>query len=184
MKPKPRSGESILKATGKPWKHWLGVLQKMDAGKMPHKDIALALHQKHNISGWWAQMLTVEFERAAGKRQVGQTCYGDFQVTVTKTVSGSLDQALKVWRKMAAGHTGFNGVSFEDKPSVSKSEKWRYWRVPLSDGSRVAAVIGIRAPGKTTIAINHEKIQTKDSADAWRTFWKTFLQGPTAGATA
>jgi hypothetical protein len=178
------SGEAVFKATGKHLKDWFAILRKMGAAKMTHKEIALALHQKHKVPGWWSQMVTVEFERETGKRQLGQTCYGDFQVTVTKTVSGSLDQALQVWQKMAAGHTGFSGVSFEGKPAVSKSEKWRYWRVPLSDGSRVVAVIGVRGPGKSQIAINHEKIQSRDSADGWRTFWKSFLQGPAAGAAA
>lgn len=172
------SDEAVRAATGRGWNDWHAVLERMGAADLAHKEIAARLAAEHGVPSWWAQTITVEYERAAGRREVGQRCDGDFTAGATKTVPGTLDDALAAWERLAGTRSEFDGVAIVGVPRTSSTEKWRYWRVALADGSRIAIVIGAR-PGalpKAAVAVNHEGIASKDAADRWKKFWKEFLQ--------
>jgi hypothetical protein len=42
------------------------------------------------------------------------------------------------------------------------SEKWRYWRCGLDDGSRIVVTIGDKPPAKSVLSVQHERL---DSAE-------------------
>ncbi len=175
MKSQTISSEAIKKATGKSWQEWFTLLHQMKAGELSHKAIARKLYDEYKIAGWWAQGITVEFERAIGRREIGQTCDGDYQASASKTVTGTVDQALKAWKKYVGNVRNFNGVAFANKPRTSKTDKWRYWRVDLADQTKVTIVIGDKGAGKAHLAANHEKLPDKKAVDRWKAFWKNFL---------
>jgi hypothetical protein len=176
MKSPTISNESVQKATGKSWEEWFNVLQEKEAQALGHKEIATLLHEAYGVDGWWAQGITVEFERTIGRREVGQTSAGDYQTAASRTISGTLDDALESWKKLVGEARDFNGVAFSGEPTTSQTDNWRYWHVPLADGSKVAAVIGNKGSGKALLAVNHEKLSDKDAVDRWKSFWKEFLQ--------
>lgn len=64
------SDEVVKKATGKTWDSWFALLDKSGAKKMDHTEIANFLSTKHIPNGWWAQMVTVEYERTQDKRVI------------------------------------------------------------------------------------------------------------------
>ena len=51
------------------------------------------------------------------------TCLGDFQVTVSKTVAGNMDEALEKWVKSLDGMTEFDGVKITSEPRPMASKK-------------------------------------------------------------
>ncbi len=175
MKSPTISREAIKKATGKSWQEWFAVLHEMKAGELSHKAIARKLCDVYNVEGWWAQSITVEFERTIGRREVGQTCDGDYQASASKTVTGNMDQALKAWKKYVGNARDFNGIAFANEPRTSKTDKWRYWRVDLADQTKVTIVIGDKGAGKAYLAANHEKLPDKKAVDQWKAYWKDFL---------
>jgi hypothetical protein len=64
-KPALNVGAEAVKAkTGKVWADWFKLLDKAGARKLAHPEIATLLHEKHGLSGWWAQMVTVGYEQA------------------------------------------------------------------------------------------------------------------------
>ena len=170
------SNDGVTNSTGKSWKEWFTLLKKIKAEDLSHKEIAGKLSEEYDVSGWWAQSITVEFERSIGRREIGQTCDGDFQAGATKMLAGSLDDALKVWQKNVRDRTDFDGVKLENKPSISKTEKWRYWRVSLADGSKVVIVISQKGDNRAQLAVNHEKLPDKAAVDRWKYYWRSFLQ--------
>src|SRR5882672_3317104 len=91
------SDEAVKKATGKDWKQWFSLLDKHGAQKLAHRDIAELLAGKYVDSGWWAQMVTVMYERARGLRELHQTADG-FVANVSKTFNSSLDQLYDAWK--------------------------------------------------------------------------------------
>jgi len=52
--------------TGRTWAQWVRLVDAVDAYAMPHRDIARHLHDQHDVDGWWAQTVTVGYERSAG----------------------------------------------------------------------------------------------------------------------
>ena len=87
--------QAVQKATGRTLEQWCSLIRDSGKAGAPHKQIADFLHQTHGVSFWWAQELTVEYERRAGRRVLGQTQDGLFQVGVSRTIEAS---AGAVWR--------------------------------------------------------------------------------------
>lgn len=162
----------VHKATGKKWDEWFSALEQVKAGEKTHKEIAVMLVEEYGTSAWWAQTVTVEYERFIGRREVGQSCEGDFQAGGSKTLSAHMDEVLDAWLDYMKDKGNLNDVPFAEEPNIRKTEKWRYWRVPLEDGSRVNINITQKAPGKAHLSVNHEKLNNTDEVDTWKQFWK------------
>jgi hypothetical protein len=129
---------------------------------MSHKDIAAALLRAHSLSQWWAQMLTVQYEQVIGRRVAGQDCSGSFSVSVSKTLPGTPDDALAHWLALVAGCREFSDIAISREPTVSHTEKWRYWRCGLADGSRVNVNISHKSTDKTALSVQHEKLESAE----------------------
>src|SRR5699024_609861 len=61
-----------------------------------------------------------------------------------------------------------NGVDTEEAAPISKTAKWRSWRVQRIDGSRVNVNIGDKPNGKASIAVEHTELGSFDDIEAWR----------------
>ena len=83
--PPPVSDDAVRKGTGRSWEEWFGILDAAGAVAWKHPDIARWLAAEFAISGWWAQGVTVGFERARGLRARHERPSG-FSLSVTKTV--------------------------------------------------------------------------------------------------
>lgn len=127
-------------------------------------------------SGWWAQNVTVAYEQHAGRRVPGQRNDGTFDVSVSKTLDGSMDDVFASWLKLVKEIKEFDGVKLEKDPFVSKTEKYRNWRAALDDGSRVVVGLYQKTPDKTMFPLAHEKLQFAGQAEEKRAFWKKFLE--------
>lgn len=165
------SDEAIEKGTGRSWSQWLDLLESFDASSLSHKDIAARLGDE-GASGWWAQMLTVAYEQHIGRRVPGQDCTGSFAVSVSKTLPGSMDNALERWQELMAGADELSDIALTRGPETSSTEKWRYWRCGLADGSRVNVHIHQKSPDKAALGIQHDKLESEAQVEHWRAFWK------------
>jgi hypothetical protein len=170
------SDKAIERSTGDSWNTWLDRLDKMGASNLPHKEIAAKLISEYQVTGWWAQSLTVRYEQVIGRRQPGQSNAGDFSVSVSKTLDGSLDDGLHWWLKKVQARTEFNGVPIISS-STTDTEKWRHYRAALKDGSRVIVGIYAKTPKKAGFGLQHDKLPTAEAAEAWRAYWKSLILG-------
>ncbi len=171
--PRTLNTAAIEKATGKSWEKWLNFFDKIGAEKLPHKEIAQKIHTEGHAGPWWAQMVTVAYEQHIARRRPGQSCTGKYQISVSKTVPGTLDDALRNWLKLMAGRKEFAGVAIERAPTTSGSGKFRYWHCGLSDGTRLNVGIYEKERGKSVIALGHEKVESEKQSDRWRDYWKS-----------
>jgi hypothetical protein len=170
------SNESIKNATGKSWPDWFDYLDKIKARQLSHKEIATTLQEAAGATGWWAQTITVEYERKIGRREVGQSCDGDFQASVTKTLPGTMDQVFAHWQEFVNGMEHFNQVGFNSPPQSSETQKWRYWRISLQDGSRLSIIINQKSADKVSLAVRQEKLADARAVEDWKAYWKNQLQ--------
>ena len=89
------SDEKVREATGRTPREWEAVLDARGAADLSHKQIVALLQEAGVESGWWMQMLAVDYERRKGKRAVGQTGDTGFQIGVRRTLPISAEDA---WR--------------------------------------------------------------------------------------
>ena len=101
---------SVIKATGRSIVDWIKIIQSNGKGDLSHKEIATFLSDQHNLSPWWAQEVTVLYEKKVGRRITGQTKDSGFQVGVNKKLPISKD---KLWRGIAS-LKGFAIISGEE----------------------------------------------------------------------
>lgn len=165
------SEASILRATGQGWDHWLGLLDSRGVEGFSHHETAAWLQSAAGLSGWWAQAVTVGFERARGLRQVHQTAAG-FSVGVTKTLpvpAARLWEALASERERAAWLE--QGTLAERSNVPERSARFDFH----DDRSRVAAYVSAKGDGKASVTIQHERLRDRDEVEAMRAFWRERL---------
>ena len=78
------SHDAARAATGHGWAHWFDALDGFGAAEAGHKESASWLHEEHGLSGWWAQMITVQYERDRRLREIGEAS-GGFQMGAQRT---------------------------------------------------------------------------------------------------
>jgi hypothetical protein len=170
------SDQALSAATGKTLAEWTKLLDDAGGREKPHAEIARWLYDEGHITeGWWGQMVTVQYEQAIGRRVEGQNCYGDFVSNSSKTLIGTMDSALDAWKKCVRGMTEFDGVKAVAEPITSTTEKWRYWRVTLEDGSKVNVNISKKPDGKILLAVEHSKVAGPEAREKWKAYWKEVL---------
>jgi len=87
-----------------------------------------------------------------------------------------MDTALAEWIERVGDVQAFDETKIVRAPSVSETEKWRYWRCGLADGSRLSVNIQTKPDGqKSMLAINHDNLASSEAVEAWRQYWKAFL---------
>ncbi len=89
--------EAVEQTTGKKWQAWFKIHDGWQAKEKGHKQTARYLQDEHGVPGWWAQSITVEYERARGLRAVGQRPDGGHEFSVQRTVPAGIDQAIGGW---------------------------------------------------------------------------------------
>lgn len=120
------SDEKVREATGRTPAEWEAELDARGAADFSHKQIVAALEEAGVESGWWQQMLAVDYERRKGKRAVGQTAAAGFNVGVQRTWPVSADEA---WRLLTSAE-GVQAWLGGAPPRWEKGEAYR-----LRDGS-------------------------------------------------
>src|SRR5687768_8885275 len=78
------SDDKIVEMTGQRWEAWFATLDRWGARERKHGEIAAFLVEEHDVPAWWAQTVTVWYERARGIRLKHQQADG-FTVSASKT---------------------------------------------------------------------------------------------------
>lgn len=172
-----KSDEAVKKATGKTWDEWFKILDSAESSKKPHKEIVLwIMDQGLLASGWWAQSVVVGYEEKIGRRVFGKRAVGDFSVSIGKTLKGTPDDAWKVWQNLVKGKKKFNKVKIEGEFRISSTNKWRYWKADMRDGSKLSVNIGPKTDNSSTLSVTLDKLKDKNVVEGWRKYWKEFLE--------
>src|SRR3990172_6974372 len=93
---------AVKKRTGHGYDHWFKMIDKFDRRKNGHKATAKHLNEKHGVDEWYAQMITVEYERKKGIRATGPRITGSYEVSISRTVNVPIEKAFEAWAKPSA----------------------------------------------------------------------------------
>lgn len=167
--------EALEKGTGRVWSEWLAYFESIGAADLDHPEIARRLAADHpDLTGWWGQAVVIHYEQQTGRRAVGETSQG-VAANASRTVPGDKDAALAAWESAVGGLTEHDGVPVERAGASSATEKWRYWRCTLVDGSKVQVTVSDKAAGKVVVAVQHTGLDSVGARDGWRAYWKSRL---------
>lgn len=172
---KPAETENFTTATGRSWEQWLAFLAEQGAERLSHAEIAKRIVATGDASGWWAQSITVAYEQHIGRRAPGQRSDGSFEVSVSRTLPGSMDEVMDRWDGHVTAMSSHDGVPVEGKPERSETSKWRYWRCTLGDGSKVSATVSTRSKTTAGLTVTHARLAGAEDKERWRKYWKNVL---------
>lgn len=91
------SDERVRERTGHGLDHWFAVLDRFGGVEKGHSASARHLFDAHGIPGWYAQGITVAYERARGVRVVNQRCDGEYEVSVSKVLAAGTADVIKAF---------------------------------------------------------------------------------------
>ena len=170
MAKRSMSDDAVSAKTGKTWAQWFALLDKAGARKLPHRDIAVLLNKKHKVPGWWAQMVTVEYERARGKRAVHQTAQG-YVANVSRTLDAPVEKLFRAWTDAATRRRWLGNARL----TITSATPGKYVHAQCGDGTRVD--VGFYPKGKTRcqMAVQHSKLARARDVAAMKRYWVTAI---------
>lgn len=165
------SDASALAATGRDWDAWFRILDDADLLTKGHTAIAAWLVKERGVDGWWAQMVTVGYERARGRRSVNQRPDG-YYVSVSKTVHVDAATTFACVTDPVQQAAWIEAGTLRLRASTApRSARFDFKAGP----TRVAAFIVAKGSGRATVTIEHSRLATADDVESTRSFWRERL---------
>jgi hypothetical protein len=167
----PVSDQKIMEATGRTWEAWLSLLDRWGARDRKHGETVDFLITQHDVEGWYAQAITVGYERTRGMRLKHQQADG-FSISASRTIAVSVDALFDAFvnarkRKKWLRHGTM---------SLRTSQPSRTARFNWEDGStRVNVSFIDKGPSKSMVSVAHERLGDADEAETTKALWKERL---------
>ena len=181
------SDAAVLDKTGHRLAHWFAVLDRFGAATRGYTASARHLNREHKVQSWYAQAITLSYQRAHGLRAVNQAFDGGFQVSVSRVVRASVDEIIgalgnkrrrTAWLKSAdpelaaALNAAFTGpkpqrVARKDDRNAMLRFRWGRSRVELY-------ITGKPAGGASVVAWN-TKLEGSAEVESRRASWRAAL---------
>ena len=153
-----------------------GVVRALDeagAAKLDHREIVAWLAEKHDVGGWWRQMVAVSYEQARGLRAVHEKP-GGFEISVSRTVAdrrsstssrhGPTRAARSGWLPDARVHD--SQVDRGEVASLRLGRRQERRRTPPSAQGR---------RGSAAVNVQHAKLPSAAAAKRMKDYWATVL---------
>lgn len=164
------SDDAVRKATGRNWDEWTVVLDDWGARDRTHAEIARHVVDDYNIDGWWAQSVTVGYERIRGMRKAHQRPDG-FSMSASKTVLLPVARLFDLFvdDDKRAGWLGDGVLALRTSVPVKSA------RFDILDGSGILGVYFVDKGEKSAVQLQVEKIQAEGALAEHKATWKVRL---------
>jgi hypothetical protein len=165
------SDDRVREATGKGWDEWCDIIDAWPGHIDGHTAIANYVCNEHGTDGWWAQTVTVGYERITGLRLRYQRSDGTFNSTKTRTVTVDAAELRELLLDEGDRADLFPGYETELRSRPTSKV------VRLGIGPGVAQIaIEPKGDGRSTISIWHEKLPSSEDVDEWKHYWTDWLE--------
>jgi hypothetical protein len=164
--------DAAIKAkTGCTWERWTHALDYVGAHEWPHREIAEYVHEKFKVGDWWAQTVTVGYERIKGLRAIGQRRDGTFEAAKSKTFSVPLTRLYRSW-----SNPKLRAKWLPEAFTVRSATALKYMRISWADGSTVVLGFTKKGAEKSQVAVQHTKLGDRAAVTKMKAFWEERLK--------
>lgn len=181
------SDAAFLKKTGHGLDYWFAVLDRFGAVEKGHTASARHLYEDHGVDGWYAQGITVSYERERGVRAVHQRGDGAFEVSASKVMNATTKRVVKAFSDARTRATWINEAEATLADALAKgvADKKSKGFVVRPDGqarfryqwndTTVQLYMIPKSKEKISVVVQHTKLPSGDSVELYRGQWKTVL---------
>jgi len=165
------SDEAMRRGSGRGHQEWFALLDAWGATEHSHTEIARWLHETHGVPGWWSQNVTVNYERARGMRSPGQMSDG-FTISVTRTIAADRERSFAAITNATIRKRWLPGISLRSRPTRAEWTARFDWSDPPS---RIVFTVDPKGPGKSLVAVAHEKLPDAEAAERLKVAWRAWF---------
>ena len=187
----PVTNEAAKAATGKTLDQWFTELDKADGLKLGRREINNRLYAQ-KLDPWWCATIAVEYEKHHDVRKKDGLFEGYF-VCSTKTIAAPVADVYRAWSNGAELSKWFgaatradvkDGGTFENKDGekgtflrvrANKDIRMTFENSGTSAPTQVDVQFQDKGKGKTSLFVNHTRIQSRAEADGLRAAWAEAL---------
>lgn len=178
----PHADEKLRDETGRGWDEWVDLILAGPGADAGHTEIASWLRETQHVHPWWAQGITVGFERITGRRLPGQMRDGTFTVTRSRTMDGDPAHLSSSWDEDAERDGILPGMQTRrlSRPGVKLP------RFEISDDSGTHGVLSLTVEpvkDRVKVLVTHEKIPDLIGTERWKALWELWLDDLAASLT-
>jgi hypothetical protein len=166
---------------------------------MPHKQIAEYLYEKHGLSRWWSQVVTVVYEQKPGLREKHQKSDGSYVICVSKVLPVSINTLHEFWsdgnrRNQWLTHENYNTVTITiSKTTMNKSMHivWNEIKKKITTNNsrdnhnnknKYKTRVDVNFYDKDTsksqvvVVVQHSKLSNLNEVEKMRSYWKKAVE--------
>lgn len=163
--------DKVAAATGKQWDAWFSALDRWGARQRRHGETVAFLMEEHDVPGWWAQSITVWYERARGMRLKHQQADG-FTIYASKTIAVPVEVLFDAFVNPRSRRKWLTDGTM----TLRTSQPGHTARFDWGDGtSRVSVSFEDKGAAKATVAVAHERLPDADEAEVRKASWRERL---------
>jgi len=162
-----RSDAILKERTGCTWERWVKALDRVKADTWSHREIAKYITEKYEIPSWWAQTVTVGYERIKGLRAIGQRRDGSFEANKSKTFAVPLPRLYRAFHDRRARARWLPSVDL----SVRSATPRKSMRITWPDSSLVVVGFQSRGSGKSQVSLSHTKLPDQSASNRMKQYW-------------
>lgn len=172
------SDATIKENTAHGWDEWVAIIDDGPGRSAGHAEIAAWVAAHHDVSGWWAQTVTVGYERITGLRLPGQMPDGTFTVSRSKVLDLDPDTAHALLLDEADRAALVPGLTLvlRSRPGVRRP---RFAVRETGPGGAVEhGVLTVStdpAGARCRMTLTHERLASLAAAEHWRSYWGEWL---------
>lgn len=159
------SDEAVAEATGRTFPEWFKLLDKAEAVTWSHAERAAWLAAR-GVDEWWAQSVTVEYERARGLRALGQRMDGTYEASLQRTLQAGPARIEALLREAGAALDPALAVV----PRASDTNQGRVLRFASGD-ERVEIVLSARPDGRCVVRVTQGGLAGAEAREAAKARW-------------
>jgi hypothetical protein len=173
--------------TGHGLEYWFDVIDRFGGVEKGHTASARHLYEAHSVPGWYAQGITVAYERARGVRAVNQRCDGEYEVSVSKVVTGKTADVIRALTDKRVRIRWVKGVDARlvkalaaaldgpaSKEIVVRPDGQGRFRYKWGD-TTVQLYLLPKAGGKVSVVATNSRLADASVVEERRALWRTAL---------
>ena len=163
----------IRERTGRGWEEWFDLLDSWGAESMGHTEIVTRVAEVPGVLAWDAQAVAMSFERARGKRGVGERIGGDgFVATASRTIAASTEQVFMAFVDPSRRAGWLPDLELSERTSSKPTSA----RFDVGGGpSRLVVWVDAKGPARSTVGVEHSKLAGADEREARKAYWRDAL---------
>ena len=166
---------AVRRRTGKGWQQWWTVLDAAGAKEMDHPAIIKYLRDKHDLPDWWAQIVTVSYERARKIRRIDKRIHGNSITVTSKPINATVASAYRAWtlRAERARWLGEGGLTI--RGATADRSIRASWGSQSKIKNNLEVEFTSEPRGQTRVSVMQYRLSTPAEVKKARQHWEVAL---------